>query len=120
MPKPGEAIYVDDIPSPKGCLYGAFVYSTHPLARIESIKFNPTLASEKIITYIGVNDIPPGGKNVGSGTMFGTEPLFADSLTECAGQPLGLVVFPSFHHFDLCFVFFMLEIYTFLEITSNF
>ncbi|KAG6482122.1 hypothetical protein ZIOFF_058753 [Zingiber officinale] len=92
MPKPGEAIYVDDIPSPKDCLYGAFVYSTHPLACIKGIKFNPTLASEKIITYISVNDIPAGGKNVGSGTMFGTEPLFADSLTECAGQPLGLVV----------------------------
>ncbi|XP_042427206.1 indole-3-acetaldehyde oxidase-like isoform X3 [Zingiber officinale] len=88
----GEAIYVDDIPSPKDCLYGAFVYSTHPLACIKGIKFNPTLASEKIITYISVNDIPAGGKNVGSGTMFGTEPLFADSLTECAGQPLGLVV----------------------------
>ena len=28
--KPGEAVYVDDIPSPPGCLHGAFVYSKKP------------------------------------------------------------------------------------------
>jgi len=26
----GEALYVDDIPAPKDCLYGAFIYSTPP------------------------------------------------------------------------------------------
>lgn len=94
MINPGEAIYVDDIPSPKDCLFGAFVYSTTPLARIKGITFNSTLASQKVIAYISINDIPKEGKNVGGSTMFGTEPLFADSLTVCAGQPLGVVVYP--------------------------
>ncbi|KAK8645426.1 hypothetical protein V6N13_119256 [Hibiscus sabdariffa] len=29
----GEVVFVDDIPAPGNCLYGAFVYSTEPLAR---------------------------------------------------------------------------------------
>ncbi|KAB2606367.1 abscisic-aldehyde oxidase [Pyrus ussuriensis x Pyrus communis] len=37
----GEAVYVDDIPSPKYCLHGAFIYSTKPLARVKGIKFEP-------------------------------------------------------------------------------
>ena len=28
----GEAVYVDDIPSPTNCLHGAFIYETKPLA----------------------------------------------------------------------------------------
>lgn len=93
MIKSGEAIYVDDIPSPRDCLYGAFVYSTRPLAHVKSIKFNPSLASQKVIAFVSAKDIPQGGENVGASTMFGTEPLFAHSLTESAGQPLGVVVF---------------------------
>ncbi|KAK1402369.1 hypothetical protein POM88_001974 [Heracleum sosnowskyi] len=37
------------------------------------------------------NDIPSGGENIGSKTIFGTEPLFADDITKCAGQCLSLV-----------------------------
>ncbi|KAK1360778.1 hypothetical protein POM88_045252 [Heracleum sosnowskyi] len=32
-----------------------------------------------------------GGENIGSKTIFGTEPLFADDITKCAGQCLSLV-----------------------------
>ncbi|XP_042416510.1 indole-3-acetaldehyde oxidase-like isoform X5 [Zingiber officinale] len=88
----GEALYVDDIPSSKDCLYGAFIYSTRPFARIKGITFNPTLVSSKIVAYISINDIPEGGKNVGSSFRFADEPLFADSLTEYSGQCLGIVV----------------------------
>ncbi|WOL15296.1 indole-3-acetaldehyde oxidase-like isoform X4 [Canna indica] len=88
----GEAIYVDDIPSPKDCLHGAFVYSKRPLAHIKGITFNSTTASKKIIKFISTNDIPKGGKNLGCMFWFGSDPLFADTLTEWAGQPLGIVV----------------------------
>ncbi|KAJ8458929.1 hypothetical protein OPV22_031855 [Ensete ventricosum] len=97
----GEAIYVDDIPSPKDCLSGAFVYSTTPLAWIKGIMFNSTLASQKVIAYISVNDLPKEGKNIGGSTIFGTEPLFADSLTVCAGQPLGIVVAETQRHANM-------------------
>ncbi|URE29421.1 aldehyde oxidase [Musa troglodytarum] len=88
----GEAIYVDDIPSPKNCLYGAFVNSTRPLAHIKGIKFKSTSSPQKAFTFIGADDIPKGGQNVGLSWIFGTESLFAHSLTECAGQPLGIVI----------------------------
>ncbi|XP_058105792.1 indole-3-acetaldehyde oxidase-like isoform X2 [Magnolia sinica] len=88
----GEAVYVDDIPAPKDCLYGAFIYSTRPLARVKGIGFKSTSASERIVDVISVKDIPRGGVNVGSICMFGEEPLFADDLTQFAGQPLGFVI----------------------------
>ncbi|KAJ8630893.1 hypothetical protein MRB53_024216 [Persea americana] len=88
----GEAVYVDDIPSPKDCLHGAFICSTKPLARVKGIEFKSTPASQRISTVISVKDIPKGGMNIGSKTMFGSEPLFAEDVTLYAGQPLGFVI----------------------------
>ncbi|GLT60965.1 hypothetical protein SLA2020_337030 [Shorea laevis] len=84
----GEAVYVDDIPSPRNCLHGAFIYSTKPLARVNGIKFEPGL--DEVSALISFKDIP--GENVGSKTKFGTEPLFADEVTQCAGQRIAFVV----------------------------
>ncbi|KAK1272258.1 Indole-3-acetaldehyde oxidase [Acorus gramineus] len=88
----GEAVYVDDIPSPSGCLHGAFICSTVPLAHIKGIEIKSSFASQKIVSLVSARDIPKGGTNIGSQSMFGTELLFADDLTEFAGQPLGLVI----------------------------
>ena len=35
---PGEAVYVDDIPAPRDCLYGAFIYSTQLLSTTMGVK----------------------------------------------------------------------------------
>jgi abscisic-aldehyde oxidase len=91
----GEAIYVDDIPSPANCLYGSFIYSTKPLAMVKGIKFQPKPYPDGLAAVITYNDIPTGGENIGSKTIFGTEPLFAEELTECAGQRLAFVVIPD-------------------------
>lgn len=88
----GEAVYVDDIPPPKDCLYGAFIYSTKPLAHVKGIELVPSLEQLKTVAVVTVKDIPKGGGNVGANTIFGPEPLFGDSLTQCAGEPLGIVV----------------------------
>lgn len=45
-----------------------------------------------VTAVISYSDIPRGGENIGSKTMFGTEPLFADDLTRCTGQRLAFVV----------------------------
>ncbi|KAL6893928.1 hypothetical protein ACP4OV_008026 [Aristida adscensionis] len=86
----GEAVYVDDIPAPSDCLYGAFIYSTYPHAHIKGINFKPSIASQKVIAIITAKDIP--GENVGSGFMLGDEALFADQLAEFAGQSIGVVI----------------------------
>ena len=88
----GEAIYVDDIPSPTNCLYGAFIYSRKPLARVNGLTFSPEYQPKGVIAVISTKDIPVGGHNVGARTMFGDEVLFADKLTESVGQPLAFVV----------------------------
>ncbi|CAD6214925.1 unnamed protein product [Miscanthus lutarioriparius] len=89
----GEAVYVDDIPAPKDCLYGAFIYSTHPHAHVKAINFKSSLASQKVITVITAKDIPSGGQNVGSSFPgLGEEPLFADPVAEFAGQNIGVVI----------------------------
>ncbi|XP_062214372.1 indole-3-acetaldehyde oxidase [Phragmites australis] len=91
----GEAVYVDDIPAPKDCLYGAFIYSTHPHAHVKGIKFKSSLASQKVVTVITAKDIPSGGENVGSGFLMlgdGDEVLFADPVAEFAGQNIGVVI----------------------------
>lgn len=81
---------MDDIPSPTNCLHGAFIYSTKPLARVKGIKLKPTLDADGISAVISFKDIP--GENVGSKTVLGSEPLFADDFTRCAGQYIALVV----------------------------
>ncbi|XP_019197782.1 PREDICTED: abscisic-aldehyde oxidase-like [Ipomoea nil] len=91
----GEAVYVDDIPSPSNCLYGAFIYSTQPLAWVKGIKFKSDSVPDGVAAVITFKDIPSGGENIGSITMCGSEPLFADHLTRCAGDRIALVVADS-------------------------
>ncbi|CAA7388130.1 unnamed protein product [Spirodela intermedia] len=92
----GEAVYVDDIPSPIGCLHGAFVYGTRPLVPVKEVnlKNQTAAATEEPVSFISVRDIPSGGKNIGAGIMaiLGDDPLFGSSCADYAGQPLGLVV----------------------------
>ncbi|XP_028752549.1 abscisic-aldehyde oxidase [Neltuma alba] len=88
----GEAVFVDDIPSPTNCLHGAYIYSTRPLARVKSIKINPELHLDRVRSIISKQDIPESGENIGSMTIFGVEPLFADGITRCAGERLAVVL----------------------------
>ncbi|CAD6221057.1 unnamed protein product [Miscanthus lutarioriparius] len=88
----GEAVFVDDIPSPKDCVYGASIYSTKPLAHVKSIELDLSLKQLKTPGVVTVKDIPEGGSNVGANTIFGPEPLFGDPITQCAGEPLGVVI----------------------------
>ncbi|XP_050208281.1 abscisic-aldehyde oxidase-like [Mercurialis annua] len=97
----GEAVFVDDIPSPKNCLHGAFVYSTKPFARVKGVEFQSNSLPDGVSALISFTDIPEGGQNIGSKTMFGPEPLFADEFTQCCGQRLALVVADSQKRADI-------------------
>ncbi|OMO91072.1 Aldehyde oxidase/xanthine dehydrogenase, a/b hammerhead [Corchorus capsularis] len=95
----GEAVYVDDIPSPSNCLHGAFIYSTEPLARVKGIKFKYGSLPNGVTGIISVKDIP--GKNVGSVTGLGEEPLYADEVAQCAGDRIAFVVADTQKYADL-------------------
>ncbi|XP_023898071.2 abscisic-aldehyde oxidase isoform X1 [Quercus suber] len=96
----GEAFYVDDIPSPENCLHGTFIYSTKPLAWVKGIQFQPKPLPDGVASIITFKDIPKGGENIGSKSIFGAEPLFAEELTQCAGQRLAFVVADTQKHAD--------------------
>lgn len=102
----GEAVFVDDIPSPKDCLHGAFISSKKALARVKSINFPSSSPCQKVLAFISFKDIPEVAENIGSKTIFGAEPLFADDYTCYAGQPLGFVVLIFFLSLLCIFVVF--------------
>ena len=85
-------MFVDDIPSPPNCLHGAYIYSAKPLARVRSIKLKPELQLDGVRDIISSKDIPYGGENIGSSTIFGAEPLFAEEKASCVGERLAFVV----------------------------
>lgn len=91
MQAAGEAVYVDDIPSPPNCLHGAFIYGTKPLAGVKRILLEPNL-TDGVTTIITSKDIPTGGANAGAVTPFGSEPLFGDDISRCAGDRIAFVV----------------------------
>ncbi|KAJ1432167.1 Molybdopterin dehydrogenase, FAD-binding [Sesbania bispinosa] len=88
----GEAVFVDDIPSPTNCLHGTYIYSTKPLARIKSIKLRPELQLDGVRDIISSKDIPNGGENIGAKSRLGTEPLFAEEIARCVGERVAFVV----------------------------
>ncbi|XP_060197137.1 abscisic-aldehyde oxidase-like isoform X2 [Lycium barbarum] len=95
MQASGEAVYVDDIPSPPNCLYGAFIYSTRPLAGVKGIHFGSNSLPDGVTAIITFKDIPSRGANIGSKTIFGAEPLFADDVARYAGDRIAFVVAES-------------------------
>lgn len=88
----GEAVFVDDIPSPTNCLHGTYIYSEKPLARIKSIKLGSELQLDGVRDILSCKDIPNGGKNLGANSIFGSEPLFAEEIARCVGERLAFVV----------------------------
>ncbi|KAM7257130.1 hypothetical protein ACFE04_012871 [Oxalis oulophora] len=97
----GEAVFVDDIPSPKDCLYGSFICSTKPLARVKAINFNSNSQPERVKAVISFKDISESGQNIGSMTICGPEPLFADELARYPGDRIAFVVADTQKHADI-------------------
>ncbi|GER54701.1 aldehyde oxidase [Striga asiatica] len=97
----GEAVFVDDIPSPPNCLHGALIVSTKPLARVKGISFESNPHPSSINDVITIKDIPKGGENIGATAFFGSEPLFADDVAQFAGDVLAFVVADSQKHANI-------------------
>ncbi|KAL2239999.1 UNVERIFIED_CONTAM: Indole-3-acetaldehyde oxidase [Sesamum indicum] len=88
----GEAVYVDDIPSPPNCLHGALICSTKPLVRVKGISFDAKPKPTGVAAVISTKDIPKGGENIGGTAFFGPEPLFAGDIARFAGDVIAFVV----------------------------
>ena len=81
----GEAVYLDDIPTPTDCLSVYIAYSSHAHAQIKSLDLTAVKACPGVAAVFSVADIP--GRNDVS-PIFGDDPIFADGLVEYAGQSI--------------------------------
>ena len=89
----GEATYTDDIPELAGTLYGALGLSEKAHARIASIDFTEVIAAPGVVAVLDADAIP--GKN-DCGPIIADDPILADGLVQCIGQPLFAVIAESY------------------------
>jgi xanthine dehydrogenase large subunit len=81
----GKAHYTDDIPERHGTLHAAFGLSERAHARIVSINLEAVWRADGVVAVVTLDDIP-GHRYLGS--FLADEPVFADGITQYAGQPL--------------------------------
>jgi len=81
----GEAVYVDDVPMPKGGLETYCLLSPKAHAKIVSIDLGDVLNSPGVHAAICWRDIP--GRN-DVGPIFPNEPILANGVVEYIGQPI--------------------------------
>ena len=81
----GEAVFVDDIPTPRGTLAVFVAMSEKAHAKIVDMDLALVRAAPGVACVVAAADIP--GKNDVSPAM-GDDPLFAEGLVEYAGQSL--------------------------------
>ncbi|MBI5498084.1 MAG: xanthine dehydrogenase molybdopterin binding subunit [Deltaproteobacteria bacterium] len=85
----GAALYVDDIPPPKGMLVGQVIPSPVARGRIVSIDAAEAAQVPGVYAVLFARDVP-GHNQVGP--SFPDEPLLAEGEVHCVGQIVGLVV----------------------------
>ena len=90
----GNAIYVDDVPSPQGCLHAALVKSTIARGVIKNINAAPALAIPGVVGFYSYADIP--NKQLPKTSPY-KEHAFCDGEVVSIGDVIGVVV-ASDHH----------------------
>lgn len=85
----GEAVYTDDIPELNGTLHCALGLSQRAHARITHIDLAAVRVSPDVVDVITADDIP--GAN-DCGPIVADDPILADGLVQCVGQPVFAVV----------------------------
>jgi xanthine dehydrogenase large subunit len=92
----GQAVYVDDIPTPEDCLHVYIAISTHAHANVGAVEFSTARQSEDVVAVISADDVP-GTNDIGP--VISDEPLFAigaaGGVVECEGQALFAVAASS-------------------------
>lgn len=89
----GEATYTDDIPELAGTLYCALGLSQKAHARIKAMDLDVVRAAPDVVTVLTASDIP--GKN-DCGPIIADDPILADGLVQCVGQPMFAVIAESY------------------------
>jgi len=88
----GEAIYVDDMPEPRGMLYAAFGLSSAAHARITHLDLAPVAAAPGVVAVLSAADLRHAND---IGPVFAGDPVFAAEEVEYAGQSIFAVAADS-------------------------
>ena len=88
----GASRFVDDIPTPAGCLHAALFTSPVARGRIRSLDLAAALAAPGVVAVFTHRDVP-GVNQVGH--ILKDQPLLAVDALEYIGQPIALVVAAS-------------------------
>ncbi len=88
----GKSIYLDDIPTIEGTLYGVVFDSPLAHGHIESVDYTKALALSGVIKILTHEDIP-GENQIGG--IIPDEPLFATNEVHFQGQPIALIIAES-------------------------
>ena len=89
----GEAIYTDDLPELTGTLHCALGLSQRAHANIASMDISAVRSSPGVVDVITAADIP--GHN-DCGPIIHDDPILADGLVQCVGQPMFAVIADSY------------------------
>ncbi len=89
----GEATYTDDIPELAGTLFCALGLSQKAHATIRSMDLDAVRAATGVVAVLTADDIP--GKN-DCGPIVADDPILADGLVQCIGQPIFAVIADSY------------------------
>ncbi|GJM35430.1 MAG: xanthine dehydrogenase molybdopterin binding subunit [Saprospiraceae bacterium] len=90
----GKSIYLDDIPTIQGTLYGVVFGSPVAHGHIDAVDYSKALAMPGVIRIITHKDIP-GENQIGG--IIPDEPLFATNEVHFQGQPIALIIAESDH-----------------------
>ncbi|MDV7104945.1 xanthine dehydrogenase molybdopterin binding subunit [Vibrio sp. TH_r3] len=85
----GDAMFLDDYPTPKGCLHAAIVSATIAKGSITSLDLNPVKTMPGVVAVYDYNDIP-GEKDIGA--IVKGDPLLSDHEIKFYQQPIALVL----------------------------
>jgi xanthine dehydrogenase large subunit len=89
----GEALYIDDIPEPQGCLHVVAAMSKLAHGRIIRLDVSAVAAAPGVACVLTAGDIP--GLNDVSPTGTNDDPCLADGVVHFLGQPLFAVAAES-------------------------
>jgi xanthine dehydrogenase large subunit len=89
----GEALYIDDLPMPKGGLVAQLIPSTVAHGRITRLNIEAAQRVPGVVCVLTAKDIP--GSN-DTGAVIHDEPLFAQDAVQFLGQAVGAVVGESY------------------------
>lgn len=90
----GKSIYVDDIPTIQGTLYGLPYGSPVALGEIKKVDYSKALAYPGVVRILTFKDIK-GENQIGG--IFPDEELFAEKDVHFQGQPIALILAESDH-----------------------